>query len=411
MTREKLCPRCRAALPESASFCPYCAQSIRQRKEILPPRPLPGRTLRGILLFLVALALGLGVWHYTRPQTYDNGTAEVVYTDSDGSYQLLLNYYGDRFQPMTDYAEEVEEGTTSNKPSRLFVNYVDTRVNAKEVFRRKISSITVELLRGGDGPEPWQFTQPAILDYDLEAAYRSILTYTDRSGDMELRWTITMQNGDVIRLYQRMELGVVPTQHFFPEDAPMDTLEDLQALVDKVNQTITPDIIVYLHLPAVTYKGSLVLEERSMNLVGSEGPDGSRTTFTGTLQATGQKGYICHFDSIDFAGDGEGVGVSTSARINFTSCRFAGWRTGVLCYGNSRVNIKDCIFEDNTLGFHFNADMYSGCLFQRNQTAVLLESVPGDQALYFDNTRFSRNSNDIDNRCGHEVSIAAAIFE
>ena len=35
----------------------------------------------------------------------------------------------------------------------------------------------------------------------------------------------------------------------------------------------------------------------------------------------------------------------------------------------------------------------------------------GGQALYFNGTRFSRNGTDIDNRCGHEVSIADAIFE
>ena len=162
----------------------------------------------------------------------------------------------------------------------------------------------------------------------------------------------------------------------------------------------------------------MLLEERSMNLIGSENPDGSRTTFTGTLQATAQKGYICKFQNLSFTGDGEGVGVSASARINFSDCQFTGWRTGVLCYGDSWVNIKDSVFEDNTVGFHFNSTsdnrndhMYSGNLFQRNGTAVLLESVPGDQALYFEGTRFSRNGADIDNRCGHEVSIADAIFE
>ena len=82
------------------------------------------------------------------------------------------------------------------------------------------------------------------------------------------------------------------------------------------------------------------------------------------------------------------------------------------------MNLKDCVFKDNTVGFHFNSagdnpndHMYSGNLFRNNETAVLLESVPGEQALYFDGTRFSRNSADIDNRCGHEVSIAGAIFE
>ena len=418
MNQQKICPHCGAQLPDMASFCPHCAQSVTQRREFRPPRRLPRRVLRGALLVLVLGTLALSAYLYTRPKVYDNGAAEVIYTDDDGSYQLLLNYFGDRFQPMTDYSEELEEGTTSNKPSRLFINHVDTGVNAKEAFLRKVEAINVELLRGGDSLEPWQYTQPQASDYDLEAASRSILTYTDRSGDMELRWNIRMQNGDTIRLYQRMALGVVPTRHFYPEDVPMDTMDDLQALVDEINETITSDVIVYIHLPAVTYEGSLLLEQRSMNLIGSEGPDGACTTFTGTLQATAQNGYICQFQNLCFTGDGEGVGVSASARINFNHCQFTGWRTGVLCYGSSWVNIKDSVFEDNTVGFHFNSTsdnrndhMYSGNLFRRNGTAVLLESVPGDQALYFEGTRFSRNGADIDNRCGHEVSIAAAIFE
>ena len=418
MSQQKNCPHCGVQLPEAASFCPHCARSVNQRQELRPPRRLPRRVLRGALLVLVLGALAAAAWSYTRPKVYDNGAAEVIYTDSDGSYQLLLNHFGDRFQPMADYAEEVEEGTTSNKPSRLFINHMETGVNAKEVFLRKVEAIHVELLRGGDSPEPWQYTQPQITEYDPEAASRSILTYTDRSGDMELRWNIRMKNGDTIRLYQRMALGVVPTRHFYPEDVPMNTTEELQALVDEINETVTSDVIVYIHLPAVTYEGSLLLEQRSMNLIGSEGPDGSRTTFTDTLQATAQKGYICKFQNLSFTGDGEGVGVSAAARINFSDCQFAGWRTGVLCYGNSWVNIKNSVFEDNTVGFHFNSTsnnrsdhMYSGNLFQRNGTAVLLESVPGDQALYFEGTRFSRNGVDIDNRCGHEVSIAAAIFE
>ena len=413
----KSCPHCSASIHEKASFCPCCARTVNLRTEAYSPWRMPRRALYSALASLLILALAVAGWLYTRPKVYDNGTAEIIYTDGDGSYQLLLNYFGDRFQPMADYSEEVEEGTTSNKPSRLLVNHVDTGVNAKEAFRRKVDSVSVEFLQAG-GPEPWQSSGPVILDYDQEAAYRTILTYTDRSGNMELRWTIRMKNGDTIRLYQRMELGVVPTRHFTPENAPMDTIEELQALVDEVNGTIPASIIVYIHLPAVTYGGSLVLDTRSMNLIGSEGADGARTAFTGTLQATAQRGYICQFRGLDFVGDGEGVGVSASARINFQDCRFAGWRTGVLCYGESWVNAKDCTFEDNTVGFHFNSagknandHMYSGNLFRRNGTAILLESVPGDQALYFEGTRFSRNGTDIDNRCGHETDISQATFE
>ena len=170
MNQQKICPHCGAQLPDMASFCPHCAQSVTQRREFRPPRRLPRRVLRGALLVLVLGTLALSAYLYTRPKVYDNGAAEVIYTDDDGSYQLLLNYFGDRFQPMTDYSEELEEGTTSNKPSRLFINHVDTGVNAKEAFLRKVEAITVELLQGGDSPEPWQYTQPQASDYDLEAA-------------------------------------------------------------------------------------------------------------------------------------------------------------------------------------------------------------------------------------------------
>ena len=216
----KQCPHCGASLPDAAVFCPHCAKSVNRRTILQPPRYIPGRVLRSALVLLAVLALVLTAWLCTRPKVYDNGTAEVIYTDDDGSYQLLLNYFGDRFQPMTDYSEELEEGTTSNKPSRLFINHVDTGVNAKEAFLRKVEAINVELLRGGDSPEPWQYTQPQASDYDLEAASRSILTYTDRSGDMELRWNIRMQNGDTIRLYQRMKLGMVPLPGGRPHEHP-----------------------------------------------------------------------------------------------------------------------------------------------------------------------------------------------
>lgn len=412
----KPCPHCGADLPEKAAFCPCCARSLGPRKVLRPPWRPSIRLARTALAVLAVLVLVLAVWQYVRPRVYDNGTAEVLYTDSGGTYQLLLSYWADRFQPMTSYTEEMEEGTEASKSSCLYINYVDNGVNAREAFLRKVDDITVEFLQGGSGPSPWQCTPPGSYSFAPEAALASVMSYTAASGDMELLWTIRMKNGDVIRLHQYLSLDVVPTRHYYPEDAAMDTIEDLQALVDEINETVDAGIIVYLHLPPVTYEGGLALEKRSMNLIGSEGEH--RTTFTGTLQVTARRGFICRFDNLDFAGAGSGVGVSASARINFTSCRAAGWRTGVLAYGDAWVNLKDCVFEDNSVGFHFNSTgsnandhMYSGNLFQRNDTAVLLENVPGSQALSFDGTCFSGNHMDIDNLCRHEVYLAQAIFE
>ena len=417
MNQQKTCPHCGAQLPDAASFCPHCAQSVTQRRELHPPRRLPRRVLRGALLVLVLGALAVTAWLYTRPKIYDNGTAEVIYTDSDGSYQLLAGFVSDRFRPAHEMTGTVEEGVDYRMPSRLYVNHVDTGVNAKEAFFRKVEDVTVELLQGGEGVSPWRCEPPVEMDFDPEAARISLLTYSAESGPMELRWTLVMKNGDTIRLYQRVDLDIIPTLHYTPENCAMNTAGELQALVDEINKTADPEAIVYLHLPAVTYQGGLVMEGRPINLLGSEGENGARTTFTGPVRAT-VAGHIYNFENIDFTGPGDGVGVSVSARLHLTGCRLSGWRTSLLCYGNSWVNFQDCVFENNTVGFHFNASNatpttyhYSGNLFQNNGTAVLLESVPSDQALYFDGTRFSRNGTDIDNRCGHEVSIADAIFE
>ncbi|MCI9268458.1 MAG: hypothetical protein HFF40_06315, partial [Lawsonibacter sp.] len=65
----------------------------------------------------------------------------------------------------------------------------------------------------------------------------------------------------------------------------------------------------------------------------------------------------------------------------------------------------------NSTSDNRNDHMYSGNLFRRNGTAVLLESVPSDQPLYFEGARFSRNGTDIDNRCGQKVDISQAVFE
>lgn len=413
----KNCPHCGAQLRSESSFCPFCARNVKERREVHPPRYIPGRTLRSALLILVLLAAALTVWLCTRPKVYDNGTAEIIYTDNDGSYQLLAGLGSDRFLPVHEKTETVEEGMDYRMPSRLYINHVDTGVNAKEAFFRKVEDVTVELLKGGEGASPWHCEPPVEVDFAPEAARISSLTFTAHSGPMELRWTLAMKNGDTIRLYQRIDLDVIPTLHYTPENRAMNTVEELQTLVDEINKTADPKAIVYLHLPAVTYQGGLVMEGRPINLLGSQGEDGARTTFTGPVRAT-KAGYIYNFENIDFTGPGEGVGVSVSARLHLTGCRLSGWRTGLLCYGNSWVNFQECVFEDNTVGFHFNASSatpttcrYSGNLFQNNGTAVLLEQVSSDEALSFEGTRFSRNGADIDNRCGQEVSIASAIFE
>ena len=89
----------------------------------------------------------------------------------------------------------------------------------------------------------------------------------------------------------------------------------------------------------------------------------------------------------------------------------------VLAYGTTWVNAMDCRFEDNQVGFRFNAEgtvithtQYANNEFFHNGTAVLLKSVPAESPLSFPGSVFEDNDTDIDNRCGREVNISQTTF-
>ena len=51
----KRCPRCGAALPEAAAFCPYCTADLRRRTAAVPPPVLPSWVLRSLAAALLIL--------------------------------------------------------------------------------------------------------------------------------------------------------------------------------------------------------------------------------------------------------------------------------------------------------------------------------------------------------------------
>ena len=368
------------------------------------------------IIAVVVAAIALGVWLMNRPRTYE-GVGEVIYTDADGTYQLVLKSSSGRYEPITQVDQDPEEEMDYRFPLRLYINHKDSGADASGVFLQKVESATAEFIPNADNPSPWICTQPAPHDALPDAALVTLNDFTAASGDTEQVWTIRMKNGDTITMRMPISLHPIPACHYYPEEAPMDTVEQVQALIDQVSETVEPDAVVYLHLPAVTYEGGLVIGERQINLYGSTEEEG-RTTFTGNLQVTYEGSSISIFDNEDFAGNRTGVGISAEARVHLRNCNICGWKTGVSAYGNTWVSAQHCRLENNTTDFHFNTVSgtvtyytYTGNEFADNGTAVLLESVPGDTTLFFDDSLFSGNDTDIDNRCGHSVDISRAIFE
>lgn len=301
----KNCPRCGAQLPDAVSFCPHCAQSVTQRRELHPPRRLSRRAVRISLVVLAALSLILAAWLYTRPRTYDDGgTATVIYTDRDGSYQLLLGWGNDPYTPAPEVYQAAELDGEYRFPMCLFVHHTGSDANAANSFMNKVESVTAQF-GPADDPEGYiTYTAPAPHGYCPEAMAVSFVDFLGRDNSAVGIWTITMNNGNVIRLHQTLEVQTIKTVDIYPEDAAMGTSEELQALIDAVSETADPTAVINLHLPAVIYDGDITIEKRPVNLLGSTEGEG-RPVFTGALRVTtGANGWINEISDIDFVGSG-----------------------------------------------------------------------------------------------------------
>ena len=219
---------------------------------------------------------------------------------------------------------------------------------------------------------------------------------------------------------QTLTFESITTYTYTAQDAPMNTIEELRALLERACEESGEYDQIHIHLPAVTYAGGLEIEERLVRLYGSVGHDGQRTTFTDTTHISAPKGVL-EFQDIAFSGSGQGIGVlvSGTTRLQLVNCRVSGWENGLQAVDSAWIDTDGTIFADNQVGLCFDSadtpmvsdNFYTGNTFQNNGTAVLLEHVGSDTPLNFPETRFSGNGTDIDNRCGQEVSIADAIFE
>ena len=421
--RTRPCPHCGAALPEEASFCPHCAQAVRPRKEVAVPARMWRKKVRRalllaglVLLTAGGLLLGAALYQAVTPDLYD-AYGEVVYSNGSNSYHLYLTFQDNASGPQPEYTVQTEKYVAYERASNLFITHVESGHNASQMFLQLVDTFYAQLIQPEDSPSPMTCSQPMYQTYD-DAALVTVVNLSGQSSPAELVWTFNMKNGDTICLRQKLYLEQVETLDYYPEDYPMDTMEDLQALVDQIEKDVPLPTVVNLHLPAVTYEGELTIQARPFNVYGSTDADGSRTTFTGTVFVTCPNSDIMYFQDLDFVGSGTGCGVSTSAFFRATNCSFTNWETGVLAYGTCWVNVIGCRFDGNQVGFDFNStgeyvnhSLFNDNHFSNNGTAVLLEAVPTDVTMDFQGSVFSNNQTDIDNRCDQPLDLSQATFD
>lgn len=411
----KQCRNCGAELPEGASFCPHCAQSQIERKEVKPPH-LWRKKLRYVLLgAAVAVAVVLAIYLPNRPKTFEGGAA-VTYTDREGSYDLLVTFFpGDitNNRPIgSKTVKALPEESSMDTP--MLGIYQNGELADTEQFFAKVQSCTLEAVPRENGT---LVVEGLVCNPDYRPSARmSYIYYTGESGTNELRWTITMKNGDVIRLKQIYEVIPLVHQVYTPEDTPLDTIEDLEALLKRIEQEIPADTIVDIYLPPVTYEGGLTILSRAVNLYG--GTDGNaRTTFTGTLSVHSDSPANVMLFDMDFIGHG-GTGLSATASVYMGGCTFTGWDVGAVALDGGMIGVDHCEFRGNGIGFLYRSvsfrsfrEVFPNCVIADNDIGVQFALLSGNICIDFAGSTFSGNRIDVDNPIDYPIDLSRAIFE
>jgi hypothetical protein len=199
----------------------------------------------------------------------------------------------------------------------------------------------------------------------------------------------------------------------------METLEELQYLIDQLDRIAGQDTIVTIYLPEATYEGDLTLSGHAANLIGTTDKDGnSLTTLEGSVRISTERPDHVSLCDMNIVGPGSGTGLSTSAGVTVEYCTFTGWDIGAVANHGGFVAAHFTTFDGNGVGLKFKTASYGHCdtgfvynVFSNNDIAVQIEELGGDVELLFDGTVFSGNGQDLDNPDGQAVNLDAAIFE
>lgn len=452
---EHKCTYCGAKLAEGASFCPHCAKPLIAKRVVPVPRPRKRAVLRwgAAILVLAVLLCGAGAWFYRgaqkrgpeqenlmeagtpdvtaaapeaadapaaepEPKLYDEGGAEATYADEDGVWHLVLTFSEDsglQGAPQPAVQNEIPDGVRYAYPSQLYIHCEGTDEDVSDVFMQKVSRCAVQAI-AEEGASAMECSEARYNDSFPAAARMADVFYWSDCGTNEVLWTIFLKNGDTINLRQIITITRRALLEYHFEDTPLDTMEELTALLTQINEETDEDTAVNIYLPPVIYEGELTLSGHACSFFGSS--DGvNRTTFTGTVSVQTQSPETPEFYGIDFAGNG-GTGLLATRWTVLRQCRFTGWDIGVAAEDGSWVTVANCTFENNAVGLRFNTsystganESYSDTCFYDNETAVLIERLYGTLVLTFDGSRFRGNQTDVSNPDEHPIDLSGAIFE
>ena len=229
---KKICPYCQTELPNEASFCPYCARSLAHPRRLRLPWHISARVLLAAAVLVLAAGIAAVLYIQTLPQTLE-GMGEITYTDSDGSYQILLNdSLPDRYSPKPQIELDAGGQDSYRFPCCLYVNHKATGADAGEEFLTKVTSAQVQIEQPDDSPSPVVCSEPVPMDFNKEAALVSLIDYSrDSYSPVRIQWTLSMENGDTIELGMELAIRATNNYDYDSTNCDMSDSQSLQALI------------------------------------------------------------------------------------------------------------------------------------------------------------------------------------
>lgn len=428
---DKKCPHCGAPLAQDASFCPHCTATLAQRRVIALPRAGHRRSRWLLMAAVIAAAAAAVVLWLSRPgdtppeDTADKEDAaqaaadpylaacQTYYTGADGReyhvFTAVTPSIEGRTDPVGYRSELIPAGGTVDFPATVMVEDAVTQDYAAEDFAALLDSwdVSVTAPEGVSRVKLWDAEEetpesPALL-------YRRLRAEPSCTHN-EVEWTLYMKNGDVLHLSMTVEFEEQQALRITPEDAPLETAQELQVLLDRLAEEYDADTSITVELPDVTYDAPVSVG-CAVTLKGSGTAFAAPVTVTPLSDTERCHAYV-RFSEVSFEGDGSGTGVTARAPTYLENCRVTGWDVGALAVNGGWVYLHGGYIGGNGVGARYDSaysNSYTYTIrridFLNNTTALELLCLPPHSYAALDDCRFRGNGTDVYNPGGYRIEV------